>query len=481
MKKKYLFILLCITSTTAQAFTPGTKEITPISKEGTITESMTSWRNTNYKTTKISGSNTEDFTGRSVSSAGDVNGDGYDDVLVGSYGYTDGSSKSAGKASLYLGSSSGVTTTPSWEVMGEGPSYTLGYSTTGKADFNNDGYADIAVGSHCYGDGTENWIGKAYAYYGGTSGPSTTADWSDEGPAKDSNFGSSLAYGDVNGDGYDDLLVGATQYDNFKGKIFLYLGSSSGLDTSPAWEATGDTYWDFFSISINTGDFNNDGYDDIIVGAPGYDSTSKTDNGKAYIYNGSASGPSETADFTITGTNDDDSLGISVSSGGDVNGDGYDDILIGAHRTDSGSTANTGTAYAFYGSSSGPSSSADWSANGEYANDWFGYSVSKAGDINGDGYSDVIIGTNSESRTGKASVFYGSSSGLSLTADQSLKGKTVDDAYGASVSSAGDMNGDGYDEVIVGAYEYDTSSHTDAGKVYIYDFNSEEKLVGIFK
>ncbi|HEC76242.1 MAG TPA: hypothetical protein ENI33_03140, partial [Thermoplasmatales archaeon] len=176
--------------------------------------------------------------------------------------------------------------------------------------------------------------------------------------------------------------------------------------------------------------------------------------------------------WTDIGENAFDYFGYSVSIAGDVNGDGYNDVIIGAYgNDDAGSYA--GKAYVYYDSFSGLSSTPDWTATGENAFDYFDYSISTAGDVNGDGYDDIIIGAygndDAGSDTGKVYVYYGSSSGLSSTPDWTDTGENADDLFGSSVSTAGDVNGDGYDDIIVGA-SLNNEAGAEAGKAYMYSY-----------
>jgi len=175
-------------------------------------------------------------------------------------------------------------------------------------------------------------------------------------------------------------------------------------------------------------------------------------------------------EWTAMGESTSDRFGYSVASAGDVNGDGYDDVVVGAYNND-GAGSDAGEAYVYHGSSSGLSATPDWSDLGEAADDRFGYSVAPAGDVNGDGYDDVIVGAHRNdgagSDAGEAYVYHGSSSGLSATPDWSDQGEADSDEFGGNVASAGDVNGDGYDDVIVGAYGNDGGG-TNAGKAYVY-------------
>ena len=164
------------------------------------------------------------------------------------------------------------------------------------------------------------------------------------------------------------------------------------------------------------------------------------------------------ADLTMTGEAANNQFGRSVSTAGDVNDDGYSDVIVGA----SGYSSDTGRAYIYYGGAS-MNNAADVTMTGEAISDNFGVSVSTAGDVNGDGYSDVIVGAHQySSNTGRAYIYYGGVS-MDNASDVTMTGEATNNAFGLSVSTAGDVNGDGYSDVIVGAW---ASSST--GKAYIY-------------
>ena len=262
----------------------------------------------------------------------------------------------------------------------------------------------------------------------------------------------------------------------------LDFGSFHPIKTT---QVTGNTAGDLLGISVSSaGDVNNDGYDDIIIGA------SKKDSGKgaAYvIYGGETSSMPDlinlaasssplnplTTGFMITGNAVGDIFGFSVSSAGDINNDGYDDIIIGAYMKNS----YKGAAYLIYGGAKSTMSNIDLSLTtlnplttgfmitGNAASDLFGFSVSSAGDINNDGYDDIIIGAyGKNSFEGAAYLIYGGEKSSMLNIDLSsttlnplttgfmITGNAADDYFGSSVSSAGDINNDGYDDLIVGAY-----------------------------
>jgi len=389
------------------------------------------------------------YFGYSVACAGDVNGDGYDDVIIGAYGYN----SCKGKVYLYLGSISGISGTASWTAEGEYEGEYFGVSVASAGDVNGDGYDDVIIGACGY----NSYKGKAYLYLGSVSGLSSS--WTAVGETPNNYFGYSVACaGDVNGDGYDDVIIGAYGYNSCKGKVYLYLGSATGLSTSSAWTAEGEYGGDWFGNSVAcAGDVNGDGYDDVIVGA----SVHNSEAGKAYLYLGSATGLSPSSAWTAVGTNEEDNFGYSVACAGDVNGDGYDDVIIGAYGYSSGK----GKAYLYLGSATGLSPSSAWTAVGANDGDNFGYSVACAGDVNGDGYDDVIIGAYGySSGKGKAYLYLGSASGISETASWTAVGEATNNYFGRCVASAGDVNDDEYDDVIIGAYGYNSNQ----GKAYLY-------------
>jgi hypothetical protein len=414
------------------------------------------------------------YFGCSVSSAGDVNGDGYSDVVIGAYGYNDGGSE-VGRAYVYHGKSLLPSGSPNWTVQSDQEDAHFGVSVSGAGDVNGDGYSDVIVGATSYDDGQMD-EGAVFVYNGSSSGlsgsPSWTAAESDQAFAF---FGGSVSgAGDVNGDGYSDVIVGAWGFDEEganRGVAFVYHGSSTGLSASSDWSAQSDQAGAEFGVSVSgAGDVNGDGYSDVIVGAHRYDK-GENDEGAVFVYNGSPSGLSSLPNWTDESNQADSRFGASVSGAGDVNGDGYSDVIVGAYYYTNGET-NEGRAYLYHGSSSGLSASADWTDESDQEGAYFGTSVSSAGDVNGDGYSDVIIGanyySNGQAYEGRAFIYNGSPWGLSTVSyDWTAESNQASAFFGSSVSSAGDVNGDGYSDVIVGAYNY-TNGQTGEGGAFLY-------------
>ncbi len=310
----------------------------------------------------------DEYSGVSVSGAGDVNGDGYDDVIVGARGY----SSYTGRAYVYAGSASGVSTSASTTLTGEASFDVFGASVSGAGDVNGDGYDDVIVGAEGYSSGA----GRVYVFVGSVGGVLSTASTTLAGRATDVAFGASVSgAGDVNGDGFDDVIVGAPQDSvNDIGRAYVYAGSAGGVSTKASTTLTGQAVANYFGVSVSgAGDVNGDGYDDVIVGA--YGQWHGGDPGRAYVYAGSAGGLSGSARTTLVAEVSGDSFGGSVSGAGDVNGDGYDDVIVGARRASS----DTGRAYVYAGSAGGVSSTGATTLNGEAADNFFGGSVSGAG------------------------------------------------------------------------------------------------------
>ncbi|HZE89104.1 MAG TPA: integrin alpha, partial [Verrucomicrobiae bacterium] len=222
--------------------------------------------------------------------------------------------------------------------------------------------------------------------------------------------------------------------------------------TSPSWTMSGDESNAYVGYSVaSAGDVNNDGYADVIVGAPLYDS-GQTDEGKVFVLHGSSSGL-VSVNWTGEGNQAGAEYGYSVASAGDVNGDGYSDIIVGAPFWESGSNqTDEGAAYIYLGSSTGLATTPNRTLEGDQAGAHFGLSVASAGHIDGDAYGDIIVGapgyTNGETSEGRVKVWRGSSTGIPSSAHWRAESNQANAFFGSSVASAGDVNGDGYDDVL---------------------------------
>lgn len=406
--------------------------------------------------------------GWSVASAGDVNGDGYEDVLVGEptwYNFLVGGSVNNGIVQLFYGHATGLSAAPDWYAYGANNEQ-LGVAVAG-ADLNGDGYSDVIVGAHFAAGST----GQARIWYGSptglsNSGPSLTLT----GPDPGGYFGSAVgAAGDVNGDGYPDLVVGAFNAENpaaplaDEGRAYVYLGGAGGLSASPVSSLSGGQVGAHLGQSVaGAGDVNGDGFADVIVGAPDYDvinpgGVTYVDGGRAIVAYGSPAGLAGT--FAMKGSWDGGRFGASVAGAGDVNGDGYSDVVVGAPSA-TGSISGEGAAQAFTGSAIGFMTPA-WTQYGGEAFGGFGSAVSSAGDVDGDGLSDVLVGAvfqnmGGPNDQGRAYVYRGPLPGGAAAFWYASGGSTTAN-LGHALASAGDVNGDGWNDLVFGLPGYNGS------------------------
>ena len=411
--------------------------------------------------------------GTSVCAAGDVDGDGYGDVIVGANLF-DGSFTDDGMAAVFLGSPSGkLTTDPVWQTEGNQASAYYGFRVGSAGDVNGDGFADVLVGAPSY-DGAQVDGGRAFLYLGTRSGLSTTPAWTADGDQPGEQFGNSVSSaGDVDGDGYADVVIGAPAYDKAHmddGGAFVYLGSPAGLSSTPVWSTDGNQEFGSFGDAVSSaGDVNGDGYGDVIVGMWGYHGPLGDRRGRVYGYYGSPQGLSPVPSWIGEGppagpTSGGNSFGTSVALAGDVNGDGYSDIVVGDPGYYTG-LQGYGRAYVFQGSASGLVSTPLWTAQGEYLDTRFGTTVASAGDVDGDGTSDVLVGAPyyghygvSEHEEGKAYLYMGSPAGPGATPVWTLESNVALEHFPTGLGSAGDINRDGYDDVILGS-GYNAAHH----------------------
>ncbi|MCB9689815.1 MAG: FG-GAP repeat protein [Alphaproteobacteria bacterium] len=322
--------------------------------------------------------------GQAVAWAGDVNGDGYDDALVGAPGY-DGTVANEGAVFLYLGSPAGLSAAPATVLTGGWSGDALGEAVASMGDVDGDGYDDVVVGA---GDGG---AGRVALYLGSATGLSAQPAWTMSGPGHPAHFGASLAATDVDGDGFVDLVVGAPDNNvgsTAEGAVYLYLGSQSGFGSVPdiVWE--GDLYYEFGTVVAAVGDLDGDGRGDLAIGAPKY-SNGQSYEGAVFVYYGTAFGPAPQR-IDIIELDQYADYGGRAITGGDVNGDGFDDLVFGVSFHDQ--TFNqAGTVRVHLGSAGGIAPSPVQSLDGAFASAGLGYSVA-VGDVNGDGVADVIAG-----------------------------------------------------------------------------------------
>lgn len=481
----------------------------------------------------INGVASQDFSGISVSDAGDVNDDGFADVIIGTYSadYT----TDAGESYVVFGKANGFAANVNLSMLDGSNGFKISGAAAGDAsggaisaagDVNGDGRADLIVGAYT-ADPNGDFSGASYVLFGRSSGfPANlnlaTLDGSNgfkiAGAAAFDISGSSVSgAGDVNGDGFDDVIVGAPQVKasgTFAGASYVIFGKGSGfapvLDLSALNGANGFKIsaaeaGDSAGQSVSAaGDVNGDGYEDVIVGALHATTNGRLDAGASYVLFGKGDGfvadvnvtqLDGTNGFRLSGEGSYDLSGWSVDTAGDVNGDGFDDVLVGAAFADVNGP-NSGAAYVVFGKQSGFSANLNLAAlngtngfklPGIRANDHTGLWVSTAQDVDNDGFDDLLVGAPGSDGAvpGSAYLVFGKAAGFQAEVNLAdlaggdgfrINGFVAGDLLGDSVSAAGDMNGDGWGDIIIGAPGVDRPGVREPGASYVIFGSSRPTL-----
>jgi hypothetical protein len=401
----------------------------------------------------------------------DLNGDGRADVVIGAAGRDSGNNTPTGEVYVHFGGSP-VPASPSLTLTASMQGERLGTAISTSGDVNGDGYADLLVGAGYYrasDAGETTQTGRAAIYLGGAA-MATTPTVRLAAPVPGAGFGRALAIvGDVNGDGFADWVVSAAAYDRLSGRAWLYYGGAAP-DANPDLELTYAMPGDAFGTSVaGAGDLNGDGFADVAIGAP---QTVGSSVGEVRVFYGGAT-PNNVVDANLVGSAGN-LFGATVAGAGDFNGDGFADLAVG-----SPSIGGAGGVAVFAGAA-GALNQRLLDVPGAVvmgAGEKLGSALDSAGDVNNDGFADVIVGAESNAAngaaTGRAYLFAGGATPAPTAAvtfsSSDTSGGDVR-LLGNRVSGAGDVDGDGFDDVLVRAGRAPASVGREGGPgaVYLY-------------
>lgn len=470
---------------------------------------------------RIEGRNAGDRAGKALKNAGDVNGDGLDDYIIGASAAGPDGKQGAGEAYVVFGSTTNPSSLPlaalngqnGFRLVGATFNTAAGEAVGGGGDVNGDGYADLIIGAPGAAPGGIAEAGAAYVVFGAAAFPERIElDELDgnngfriDGVTEGQGLGASASLaGDLNGDGYDDVLVGAPNATvgnkTAAGLAYVVFGDKSlpaqlsvaTLDGATGFRVDGVSSESYAGNDVGAaGDMNGDGFSDGFIAAWKSAANGGNESGATFIIFGKSNYPAKLTLNEVTGGNGfriegiaaGDRSGRSVRSAGDVNGDGRGDLVIGAPFADN----NTGAAYVVLGANSFPSTVSLGGLNGangfvlsgDEAHGQAGMAVGAA-DVNGDGLDDVLVGASAAGSgnrrfAGKSYIVFGRPSfaaevnlaGLSAAVGLQIDGAVAGDQSGQAISAAGDIDGDGFDEILIGAPNAGGGPNSDVGFVFL--------------
>ncbi len=419
--------------------------------------------------------------GFGVSDAGDVNGDGFDDVLVGQSLYTSDAATQnyEGRVLMYLGNVLGLSNTATWTFESDTAFAQLGGAIRGVGDINGDGFDDIAIGHELFAGSAGSLAGRVLVFFGQASGLPAVPGWVAEGSAANQRFGSALSPGgDLNCDDKPDLVVGSRYANANNGNVWVYYGDGTTFNPTPwTYAGTGNTVGAGASVS-GGGNINGDTItvgldtfdcDDLVVGEPGYDLPGLTNQGRVLVFHGAAAGLGVAPNATFTSNQNQAALGTRVALVNDFDGDGFDDVAGAAALYEtSAALTDEGGVFIALGSATGLQATLPVITAG-VAGAQFGTALYRAGDVNGDGFSAVVVGSssysNGETLEGAAYLIEGTATGPVIS--WSYESNIATAKLGYAAAGGGDINGDGFSDFFITALDYpDSGTGVAVGAVF---------------